>query len=210
MFYYLYKITNTINDKIYIGVHKTTDLNDGYMGSGKIISSAIKKHGIQNFNKEILQHFDNYEDALEKEKEVVNDVFLLREDVYNIRRGGQGGFDYINKNGLWALRHGEKNSFYGKKHTHETKKIIAEKTSKQWNGVSKTDEHKQNIAEALKGKKFSDERKKNISLACMGRIPYNKGLVSEKITCEYCGKSVGGQGNYKRWHGINCKMKEMI
>jgi GIY-YIG catalytic domain len=94
---YLYKITNLLNNKIYIGVHTTVDLNDGYMGSGKIIKSAIKKYGVENFTKEILESFDTYLAALEREAEIVTDDFLLREDVYNLRRGGSGGFDYINK-----------------------------------------------------------------------------------------------------------------
>lgn len=93
---YLYKITNLLNNRIYIGVHKTDDLNDGYMGSGKLINSAIKKYGIENFKKEILEFFDTYADALAREADIVTDEFLLREDVYNLRKGGQGGFDYIN------------------------------------------------------------------------------------------------------------------
>jgi len=93
---YLYQITNLINNKIYVGIHKTDNINDEYMGSGKIIKFAIEKYGIENFKKEILEFFDTYEDALIREKEIVTDEFLLREDVYNLRRGGVGGFDYIN------------------------------------------------------------------------------------------------------------------
>ena len=97
---YLYQITNLVNNKIYVGVHKTLDINDGYMGSGTIISSAIKKYGIENFKKDILEFFDTYELALVREADIVTDEFLLREDVYNLRRGGNGGFDYINRSNL--------------------------------------------------------------------------------------------------------------
>lgn len=101
---YLYKITNLINNKIYIGVHKTDNIDDGYMGSGKIIKSAIKKYGIENFKKDILEIFDTYDAALLKEAEIVTDEFLLRTDVYNLRRGGTGGFDYINANNLQGFK----------------------------------------------------------------------------------------------------------
>jgi hypothetical protein len=86
-----------VNNKIYVGVHKTSDLNDGYMGSGKVIKDAINKYGIDNFKKDILEYFEDSESMYAREKEIVTDEFLLREDVYNLRRGGTGGFDYINK-----------------------------------------------------------------------------------------------------------------
>lgn len=103
MFYYLYEIRNNLNNKIYVGVHKTNNMDDGYMGSGKIIQNAIRKHGIENFSKVILETFENSKDMYERESQIVNDQFLLREDVYNLRRGGHGGFEYINKNGISVL-----------------------------------------------------------------------------------------------------------
>jgi hypothetical protein len=99
-YFYLYKITNLVNGKIYVGVHKTKSLDDGYMGSGKIIRSAVQKHGISNFSKDILEFFDTSEAMYAKEKEIVTEEFLEREDTYNLRRGGNGGFDWINKEGL--------------------------------------------------------------------------------------------------------------
>ncbi len=75
-------------------------MDDGYMGSGKIIKRAIEKHGIDNFKKDILEMFDDSTSMYAREKELVTDEFLLREDTYNLRRGGTGGFDFINKSGL--------------------------------------------------------------------------------------------------------------
>lgn len=98
MYYYLYQITNLVNHKIYVGVHKTRNLNDGYMGSGKIINAAIAKYGIDNFRKDVLEYFSEATAMYAREKDIVTDEFLLREDTYNLRRGGFGGFDYINAN----------------------------------------------------------------------------------------------------------------
>jgi len=94
--YLVYKITNRINGKVYIGTHKTDDLADGYMGSGKYLNHAIKKHGVENFEKMILHDFDNPTEMFAKEAELVNEDFLANENTYNLRVGGFGGFDYVN------------------------------------------------------------------------------------------------------------------
>lgn len=96
MFYTIYKITNLLDGKIYIGSHKTKKLDDAYMGSGKILMRAQKKYGMENFKKEILFVFDNPEEMYAKEAELVNEEFLVTENTYNLKVGGFGGWDYVN------------------------------------------------------------------------------------------------------------------
>jgi hypothetical protein len=100
MFYTIYKITNKLDGKIYIGKHQTRDLNDNYMGSGKLIKRAIEKYGIENFNKEILFQFNNEADMNAKEAELVTEEFVKKETNYNLCHGGNGGFGYINLNSM--------------------------------------------------------------------------------------------------------------
>jgi hypothetical protein len=86
--HYLYKIENKLNGKIYIGVHSTEDINDGYMGSGSLITQAIEKNGKDNFSKTILEYCDSRELLMELEKKVVNQEFINRKDTYNLSVGG--------------------------------------------------------------------------------------------------------------------------
>lgn len=99
MFYTIYKITNQINGKYYIGKHQTRDLDDGYMGSGKLLKRAIAKYGLENFKKEILHVFDNEAEMNAKERELV----VVNESTYNLNEGGKGGFSYINRNKLYGF-----------------------------------------------------------------------------------------------------------
>lgn len=99
--YLVYKITNIINNKTYIGVHKTDNINDSYMGSGIAIKNAIKKHGIENFIREVLFVTEDKDEAYLIEKNLTEDYHLSSN--YNMKLGGVGGFTKENsKKGLIA------------------------------------------------------------------------------------------------------------
>lgn len=112
-FYIVYKITNLLNDKIYVGYHSTNKLDDGYMGSGSLITKAIEKYGVDNFKKEILYIFNNKEEAELVESIIVDAEFVKRTDVYNITTGGN----------VTTLP-GDKNGFYNKRHSNETRELL--------------------------------------------------------------------------------------
>jgi hypothetical protein len=160
VFYTIYKTTNKINGKIYIGKHQTKNLEDNYIGSGKILQNAIAKYGIENFDKEILHVFDTEDEMNAKEVELVTEDFVKENANYNLCPGGQGGFGYINQNNIGNIgwkhnlvdnthqRKGgnrtkelyPKGVFAGKVHTPETKEKISKKVKnagdslKSWKG----------------------------------------------------------------------------
>jgi group I intron endonuclease len=105
MFYTIYKITNKLNGKIYVGKHQTEKPADNYYGSGEPIKAAIKKYGKENFTKEVLFVFDNEAAMNAKEAELVTEEFVSRKDTYNLCPGGHGGFGYINRTGLRTKGH---------------------------------------------------------------------------------------------------------
>ena len=90
-YHIIYKTTNLINGKIYIGAHSTDNLNDGYLGSGDNIVTAIKKYGKNNFIREILYMANNSEEMFKTEASIVTEEFIKRKNVYNIVSGGHGG-----------------------------------------------------------------------------------------------------------------------
>lgn len=88
--HYFYKITNNLNGNYYYGVHSTTNLNDGYFGSGYALLRAIKKYGKANFTKENLKFFNSRSELLEYEKQIVTKELINDPKCYNISLGGIG------------------------------------------------------------------------------------------------------------------------
>lgn len=92
--YTVYKITNKVNGKFYIGVHKTSNPHDSYMGSGIGVKRAIIKYGKENFEKDVVFITDVKEEAYKLEADLTTD--FQREDSYNMKQGGVGGFSLEN------------------------------------------------------------------------------------------------------------------
>ncbi len=127
MYYTIYKTTNLINGKIYIGFHSIKDLecilyiesvydsifSDGYLGSGRLIKQALEKYGPENMRQELLLVTDDLEEAEEVERKLVNKEFVEDINTYNLSIGGN-----------ICILYGENNGFYGKKHSKETIEYI--------------------------------------------------------------------------------------
>ena len=93
--YTVYKITNTVNGKFYIGVHKTNNPLDSYMGSGLAIKQAISKYGRESFIKEILFEYETSHEAFDKERTLLEDLWAT-DLTYNKKPGGSGGWEAWN------------------------------------------------------------------------------------------------------------------
>jgi len=180
MYHYIYKITNTLNNKFYYGKHSTINLEDNYMGSGYSIKNAIKKYGKLNFVKEILCFCNSESDVYELEELVVTEEEVKNNMCYNRTIGGDGfksGKDNPMSNLSVTMRKkfsdeklGNKNPMFGKtgknhfgskavlKIDKNTNEIIAEYAS---------------ISDAAK----DGYTKSRISECCLGYHPHHKKFI---------------------------------
>lgn len=168
----IYKTTNLVNGKIYIG--QDSKNNPEYLGSGKIIKRAIKKYGKENFKKEILEVCANQTELDIKEKYWIQELNTINQDIgYNVSFGGQTGWYKGLKHTeetkrIYSLTRkgkliGDKNGMYGKQHTEETKKKISESLSGENNsffGKQHTENTKKKMSESAKKRKTNPNSKK--------------------------------------------------
>lgn len=204
----IYKTTNLINGKIYVG--QDTKNNPNYLGSGKILKFALKKYGIENFKKEILEECLTLDELNELEKYWINKFNSTDNNIgYNLSFGGQSGWMHgvkhsdetklnysLNRKGKLL---GEKNGMFGKHHTEESKKKLHDKMLGNKN--------------PFYGKKHSEETKNKLSDIAKKRISSptsKKVLVGDDIfnsateAAKYFNISIGTasyrcRNNIKNW-----------
>lgn len=175
--YIVYKITNLNNLKLYIGCHITDNINDSYMGSGKIIKRSMAKNGLDNFQKDILFVFDNETEMFQKEKDLIVEL----KPEYNLHEGGCGGWSYINK----KQPNNEFRSLGGKKSKGRIidtshMNTIEAKTKARNTLVRKFASGE--ITPSFLGKKHSSETKAKISASNKGKTGWNKGIPRSEET----------------------------
>ena len=173
MHYLIYKITNKLNGKIYVGKHKTQDDFDDYFGSGLLLEYAVNKYGKENFVKEIIHRANSNQEMNEMEAKIVDEDFVARSDTYNLKLGGQGGFDYILENKLFVT-----DKFYAA--CHENWKIGRDKLAELMTNPEFKAEFSKKISDGLKqfystnvnpfkGKKHSDTAREKMRQAKKGK-----------------------------------------
>lgn len=181
--HYIYKTTCQVTGRYYIGMHSTSNLEDGYMGSGRRLRYSLKKYGKENHKVEILEFLPDRESLAKRESEIVNEQFLNDEFSMNMKAGGEGG------GRLWSKEHAEKfHKAGGKKVFQLLNKRHVEKL--------KTDKtYKKKVSDSLKktamdsdtfgfsGRKHSEETKEKMSKKAKLRVgPNNSQFGTQWIT----------------------------
>lgn len=198
-YHYVYRTTNKVTGKFYIGAHSTNNIHDNYYGSGIQIKQAIKKYGLENFTFEILEFFETRKQAFEKEFLLVNEQFIQNSDNYNMTVGGLGSSvkteqwknqvssklkgrkfteEHSRKKSL--AQTGQKNHRYGKPNPKNPK--LKGKENGMY-GKHHTEETRKQISNSRKKSKvnLTEELITAYSNACKGKLWYNDGNKSRRF-----------------------------
>jgi group I intron endonuclease len=195
-YYFIYKITNLLNKKCYVGFHATNSEYDKdlYFGSSKTLDNAIKKYGMENFIMGVIEYV-NVNEWKEKERFWIKEMHAhVSLGGYNLTWGGDGTL------GLTMSNESRKKMSYIQKNRSELTKQRISESIKKWHhdvgfsaqtkekisnthkqntklillrqtaflGKHHTDETKKKISAIHKGKKLSDETKEKIRSKLIG------------------------------------------
>jgi hypothetical protein len=171
LYHFIYKTTNLLSGRYYIGMHSTDNLEDGYLGSGYLISRAIKKHGKENFSRVILEFCSSREELKKRESEIVTLSEIAKKECMNLQVGGGGGFS--------SEEHRKK--FFetvNYEASHKIIKWLRENDEDWYKEYCKkiSDSHKRiNFNHAnFKNKKHTNETKSNLSNSMKGKYDGDK------------------------------------
>lgn len=229
MYHFIYK-TSSSNGRYYVGRHSTSNLDDGYLGSGKWVRSVKDKSIL---SREILKFFDSVELLKEAEAALVA-KHLGEEGCMNFSNSACG-FSSGDLNPAKLAEERERRSARISGDNNPAKRPeVAEKISAALKGrparnkgIPHTQDARDAISKARTGCKYSDEGRAKLSESRKAQyengercVPSFKGHTHseetrkllkerasnrERLVCPHC-EIEAAPGNYKRWHGENCKL----
>ena len=218
----VYKIVNTINDKVYIGISSKDSktrfswhIRDCKRGVRKKLYSAMRELGVENFLIEVLEHCQNKEEIKLKEEYYIK-FYNCYENGYNAspKSGGVKHHSLETKQKMSAKAQGRIIPEEGKKKRSDAlKKFWQTKSEEEMRqfadsikgrnlGRKMSETFKKNCSERMKGVKLSEDTKAKMSASRKGRIL----AKVEEMTCPHC-NSKGKSNAMFRWHFDNCKEK---
>lgn len=174
--YYIYKLTNRINGKGYVGVTNNYEKRmreHSYASNDYAISRAIRKHGWDSFNHEIIAQTECHVNAYR----VLEPKYIAEHDTkdsgYNLTDGGEGTLGY------------------------SPSSDARNKMSEAKKGKTLSEDHKRKISESNMGRKVHDETKQKISAKLKG----NKNFEGKSHS--NCTKSILSKQKAKTWDVVD-------
>lgn len=182
-YHFIYKTTNLLSGRYYIGMHSTDDLNDSYVGSGKRLKASIRKHGIENHKFEILEFFNSRKELALKESELVTMKEVINKECMNLKVGGLGGFPPTAKQRfLEKMKNADFKKMFGQKASQRNKEQYRNGTrvSKlpNWLGKKHKPESIQKMKETKKG------QGKGSTNSQFGTFWITDGKINKKISSD--------------------------
>lgn len=224
MYLFIYKTTHT-NGKYYIGRHETTDLNDGYLGSGDWVKGVKDKTSL---TREIIAEATSLEELKALEEHHIGLHFGMP-GCMNLKRGSDGWTSTdmieINRKRLANGSHifldkefqKEKAKRMIENGTHPVYGLhvdwVCEHCGKQSRGKTQYKQHikSKKCVDFFKPKETAKDRVTKGTHNFLGgdlqRKRVANGTHPSQVTwsCEHCNTSGKGKGIFTRFHGLNCK-----
>lgn len=172
---YIYKITNLINGKLYIG-QTITSIERRFSkhcgNENQIVSKAIHKYGVENFKVEEIDRAETREELNEKEIYWIKYYNSLVPNGYNVAGGGNKNIivHELTRKKLSECHKGEKAPWYGKHLTEETKHKLSESHKgkcKYWSGKTRGIETVKKMSENRKGKTIGATHVQSVKVLCV-------------------------------------------
>lgn len=163
-YHYIYRTTCKITNKYYIGLHSASEINDGYLGSGKILKRSVNKYGKDNHIFEILEFCEDRKTLHIKEAEIVNSILLTDPLCMNLATGGSGSKNDTHRKTGWKMppmsdSH-RQNMIIARNNRAPYSEETRKKMSESHKNLVRTDEHKENNRLAVKNsEKFQTKMK---------------------------------------------------